>query len=311
MTAIIILNWNGADDTISCLNSFSSVTGNFFIVVTDNGSNDDSTDRIKKYIDKSPLKIYLQELKSNYGFAKGNNMAISFALKFCPDNFLLLNNDTEVTPSFLKNLIDFSTNNSNYRVLTPQIRLYNSKDKIWNCGGSIIFGMRCYYFANKKIDSIPKTKKFLNISFITGCALFFYSDVLSNDGKLFTERFFFGEEDFEFSLRMKRKKIDMACVFNSVIYHKVGSAASKMDYFGKLYLHYLNRFINIRLNSNGFKFKFWRLVNMPFVLKHFYYNTKSISKTLSLWKKLKEDSIKKDRVSKDDFKSLVINKDYF
>ena len=42
---------------------------------------------------------------------------------------------------------------------------------------------------------------FLNISFVSGCALFCFPEILQNDGSLFTERFFFGEEDYEFSLR--------------------------------------------------------------------------------------------------------------
>lgn len=38
MTAIIILNWNGANDTIECLESLYAVQDDFFIVLADNGS---------------------------------------------------------------------------------------------------------------------------------------------------------------------------------------------------------------------------------------------------------------------------------
>ena len=35
---------------------------------------------------------------------------------------------------------------------------------------------------------------------LTGCAMFFYPELLGSDGRLLTERFFFGEEDFEFAI---------------------------------------------------------------------------------------------------------------
>lgn len=311
MTAIIILNWNGADDTIFCLDSLKTVIGDFFVIVVDNGSNNDSVKRLKEYIPTSPLRIHLLELDSNYGFAKGNNLAIAFASKFNPDNYLLLNNDTEVTPDFLKRIVDFSVNNSRYRVLTPQIRLYGDRDRIWNCGGKLLFGLRYYYYAEKNKNSIPKNKRHINISYVTGCCLFFYPELLSEDGKIFTERFFFGEEDFDFSLRMKHKKIKMACVLDSVIYHKVGSSGSDMDNLGKSYLHYLNRFIDIRLNNGGFEFLLWRIINVPFVLRIFYRLTSSVYKSLCLYGKLKHDSFKKDDVLYSDFKSLVITENYF
>ena len=38
MTAIIILNWNGADDTLACLDSLAKAEGDFRIYVVDNGS---------------------------------------------------------------------------------------------------------------------------------------------------------------------------------------------------------------------------------------------------------------------------------
>ena len=33
MTAIILINWNGADDTLACLNSLLKADGDFFVVV--------------------------------------------------------------------------------------------------------------------------------------------------------------------------------------------------------------------------------------------------------------------------------------
>lgn len=47
MTGIIILNWNGWEDTIDCLKSLKQITDTeYFIVLVDNGSNNNSVEKI-------------------------------------------------------------------------------------------------------------------------------------------------------------------------------------------------------------------------------------------------------------------------
>jgi len=48
--AIIVLNWNGWQDTIECLESLYQISyPNYEIIVVDNGSKDESIENIKKY----------------------------------------------------------------------------------------------------------------------------------------------------------------------------------------------------------------------------------------------------------------------
>lgn len=311
MTAIIILNWNGADDTLACLDSLSNADGEFVVYVVDNGSADDSVFRIQSWIDEhNDVDVRLVPLDRNYGFAKGNNKGLEVASKMSPDSYLLLNNDTEVLPDFLVRLQDFSARYPKYRVLTPKINFYYNKQKIWNCGGKLFFGFRKYYYAGYP-DFAVKENGHIDISFVTGCALFFYPELLDEQGHLLTERFFFGEEDFEFSMRMKKNGIKMACVLDSLIYHKVGASGNKMFRFGKLYLHYLNRFIDMRLHMGTMKYLFWELLNVPIVLKYFYRSTHSMLLAFRMLKFLLRDARNKDCVSQKDFDSLVLEHNYF
>ena len=74
MTAIIILNWNGADDTLACLDSLLKAEGDFRVYVVDNGSTDDSLQRIRAWLDAHDgFDAQLVPLDKNYGFARGNN----------------------------------------------------------------------------------------------------------------------------------------------------------------------------------------------------------------------------------------------
>lgn len=282
MTAIIILNWNGSDDTLECLESLYKMTSDFYVVIMDNGSTDGSVERISSWLSDNGISVrnahvghildcppalrecILCSSATNMGYAKGNNEAIRLLGNYLPDSFLLLNNDTVVEPDFLDYLDVFASQHAEMQALTPMICLERRRDVVWNCGGRLALGMRKYYYANKSTAAVKRCD-FLPVTFVTGCALYFRPTLLRGDGGIFTERFFFGEEDFNFCLRMKRERRKMACVLTSKIYHKVSASTSNKAHAGKIYIHYLNRFIDIRLNSTAAFYLLWAMVNVPYV----------------------------------------------
>lgn len=282
MVAILILNWNGFEDTIECLKSLlASNNQDFFIIVGDNGSTNDSINNIERFLindnieyckvvygeDNLPnnlCKVVLCDLKVNNGFSRGNNMMLTLASRYLPDYYLFLNNDTEVEPNFLHLLVSFQREHKQFTILTPLIYYYSNKEKIWNAGGKLRFGFRKYYYGGSSDIRFNKGD-FIECSFITGCALFVTPDILMENKKVFTERFFFGEEDFEFSMRQNLLKNKMACVCDSVIYHKVGSSSKNHSNLSKIYIHYLNRFIDMRLSFPNIKYILWKGIYVPYI----------------------------------------------
>ena len=125
--AIVILNWNGYEDTLECLQSLALCTyNNFEIILVDNASQDNSVAIIKERLhqhnadaslrkfcfeeenrDESSIKVTFIENAENLGFAIGNNIGIAKALELDAGSILLLNNDTTVAPDFLMQLISF------------------------------------------------------------------------------------------------------------------------------------------------------------------------------------------------------------
>ena len=89
--AIVILNWNGVKlfpDYVPSVIEHSKGK-NIEVIVADNGSTDNSLEFLKANFPE----VTLLDLKENYGFAKGYNVALN---QIEADYFVLLNSDVKV-----------------------------------------------------------------------------------------------------------------------------------------------------------------------------------------------------------------------
>ena len=98
--SVIIPNYNGRKYLKACLDSLSrQIFAAFDIVVVDNGSTDDSSE----VLERDYCKVKLIKLDRNYGFSK----AVNEGIKSCKSEYIvLLNNDVEVEPDWLSNLLN-------------------------------------------------------------------------------------------------------------------------------------------------------------------------------------------------------------
>src|SRR5579859_6278398 len=112
--SLIILNWNGWKDTLACVNSLSSIAyPNYELIIVDNGSSDESVKKIALWTkNKKNIRFLINE--KNYGYAKGNNIAIRNVLKKGKSSYILvLNNDTLVEKNFLIELVTAAEKDKN------------------------------------------------------------------------------------------------------------------------------------------------------------------------------------------------------
>ena len=101
--SIIIPVHNQCDATIRCFNSIYSVTKlPYEVIWVDNGSDKDNFELISRQAKLLGSKCKLIRNKTNEGFIKATNQGIAAAQSAYA---ILLNNDTEVTPTWETNLI--------------------------------------------------------------------------------------------------------------------------------------------------------------------------------------------------------------
>ena len=233
---IIILNWNGYEDTLECLQSVSKINFiNYKIIIVDNGSD---TDEIDKLVIDFP-QVKLIKSKDNLGFSGGNNLALDYSIKAGCDFVLLLNNDTIVEPDFLNNLIDNFLKDDKVGIAVPKINYYSNPKIVWYAGG---------YFSKLKgtgfsIGNLaPKEKYNENkyVTFATGCCLLIDINVLKETG-LMDENYFLYLEDTDLCLRVLNAKYKILYVGSALIYHKINAASSKSNSNMPLYYTTRNR----------------------------------------------------------------------
>ena len=100
--AVVILTWNGREDTLECLDALrGEIRGDDAVIVCDNGSQDGTEAAIRS---RHPWVDLIQN-GANLGFAGGNNSGLRSALDRGFEWMLLLNNDTSVPPGALAALL--------------------------------------------------------------------------------------------------------------------------------------------------------------------------------------------------------------
>lgn len=215
---VVILNWNGWRDTLDCLTQVRQLdypTSRLEIVLVDNGSHDESVAQLRRQ-----AGVTLLELPSNVGFAAANNVGIRHVLAHSCDYMLLLNNDTVVSPELLTPLLQVFHMDSTAGVVSPKIRYCDPPDRLWYAGGEFRDPRLIGYMVGLGEVDTGQYDRTRVVDYAVGCCMLIRRAVFEQIGYL-DERFFFYNEDVDFSYRATRRGFSVWYQPDSVILHKV------------------------------------------------------------------------------------------
>lgn len=306
---IIIINYKDINETIECINSIiNNDVNSGDILIVDNESDGENRDSIKSI--RSGNAIHYIFNNKNTGFAYAINQGVNWAHK---NNYLLatfINNDTRLNKNAISLLIErFDVESDPHIVAYIPVICYLEKPKIiWNAGGRIFwFGFRQSKSSDRAFNEIEKYPDIYN--YATGCCILFKIDTFKNLGG-YDERFFFGEEDFNFALRLLKSNDKFRLVKESVIYHKVSKSISgaTSSVLKKTYLYYLNRFIDIKILRGVFYYLIFVLINLPYIYFKILKKDMSFKRKFKFLYSLIIQSYSLDEVSKETFDKIIFNK---
>jgi hypothetical protein len=254
--AVVLVNWNGAADTLATLASLDaagadgrplplaapaprppgvSATGrpwpvpdgagagppiSLVPIVVDNGSSDGSAARLRR--ERPGLAVI--ESGANLGFAGGNEVGIRRALADPEVRWvLLLNTDVHVDPGFLPPLLAACAD-PEVGAAGPKIFYHDPPDRLWAAGGRLRIRETVTRELGRGRPDGPRFSRPADVTYLTTCCLLVPRDALERVGPL-DPAYFINVDDADWCRRALDAGYRLRYVPESRVWHKVAAAS--------------------------------------------------------------------------------------
>ncbi|MDO8657203.1 MAG: glycosyltransferase family 2 protein [Candidatus Levybacteria bacterium] len=254
---IIILNFNGIDETRDCLKSlYKTEYINFQVIIADNGSKINEAEILRKEFNNKKLRFV--RFNKNLGFSGGNNKIIKQIMsdkKNKTEYVLVLNNDTIVDRNWIKELIKVAEADENIAAVAAKIKSFYNPEYFDPSGAGGYLDKLGYPYTRGRIGfSVEKDQgqydTVEDLFWGAGTCLLIRSEPLKKSG-LLPESFFFYHEETDLCWRLKNSGYRIVSAPLAVVYHK-GAVSSVRDIPNRIFFVHRN---NLLLLARNLSFK--------------------------------------------------------
>ncbi len=245
--SVITVSFNCRDLLVDCLKSvYNSDFKNFEVIVSDNGSSDNSRQEVKKLF---PSAVFLENCK-NLGFGAACNAG---AKASSGDLLFFLNPDTEIKPEALSVLARFFSENKDAAViggklLWPDGSFQDSYKRFFSPFFSMLELFEFHYYfknnpMNRKVNyEFEVFDKPQEVDFVIGAAMAVERNIFFESGG-FDENFFMYFEEIDLCKRIVHKGGKIFFLPYMEIVHKKGKVSEKtsvrqLDYYKSMKLYH-------------------------------------------------------------------------
>lgn len=217
--AIVVVNYNSARFIDEFCASLAQVTDPpWTMVAVDSGSADGSMDVIERAF---PDGVYVR-CGDNVGFAAGCNIAVRACIDRGFRYALFLNNDTAVTPEFLRRLVDAA---GERMMVVPKILYYDDHALISTHAGGFDWTLGLFRETyGGKPDGPATSRRRDGLATASFCCALVPLPAFRDAGML-DERFFMYYEETDFIRRAQAHGYVLRYEPSSVIYHRESGAS--------------------------------------------------------------------------------------
>lgn len=222
LISIIIVTFNNIELTKKCLESIENYSdySNLELIVIDNASSD-GTQKYLKIWSNSEMNRLIILNDINRGFAAANNQGLKLA---SGKYFVLLNNDTYVTPGWVRTMFRHFCQNQNIGLLGPVTNNIGNEAKIninYNTMKEMIEKARAY--TSKHIG------KLLQLSTVAFFCVMIPRKVYEEVGEL-DEQFGLGFfEDDDYCRRVEQARYEIRCAEDVFVHHHLSASFMKIN----------------------------------------------------------------------------------
>ncbi|MBM3180639.1 MAG: glycosyltransferase family 2 protein [Chloroflexi bacterium] len=220
LISVIVVTWNSGEHLSHCLSALAKQTRrDFEVILVDNHSTDDSLNGLERHW-LDDLRMTVERLDSNLGFAPANNLGARLARGKW---IALLNADAYPEPDWLENLLKAAERNPQYTAFSSRQIQYNAPHLLDGSGDVYhISGLAWRNDYNMPAGTYGLEQREI-FSPCAAAAMYRREDFLNVGG--FDEDYFsyFEDVDLGFRLRLQGKK----CLYvPEAIVHHVGSGST-------------------------------------------------------------------------------------
>lgn len=244
--SIIIVSWNARSVVEKCLPSVVDTDyPNLEIIFADNAS----TDGTAAWIAREHPEVKIVRHPENWLFCRGNNAALPHATG---EFVVLLNNDVEVPPGWLRPLVDVMTQHPDVAAVQPKLLQYDDRSRFEYAGaaGGYLDRVGYPFTRGRLFDTMERDRgqydDARDVFWATGAALLLRRSALDEVG-LLDERFEMHMEEIDLCWRLQRHGYRIRVEPQSTVYH-VGGASLPQSSPLKTYYNFRNSLLTLYKN---------------------------------------------------------------
>ncbi len=240
---IIILNYNGLDDTCILIESIQANVSQtpYEIIIVDNASKGNDADVLEEKYGKA---VTLLRSPQNVGYAAGNNIGLRYAVSRGIRYYCILNNDTIVIDDFFPAFLRYLDLHEDVAFVGPV--LVDPEMRVQSTGARIRRFKAMSYDINPRIkyDDLEQTE--IPCDMLVGACMMFTRETLDLTGYL-PEAYFLCFEETEWCLKAKGLGKKIVCLAPHYIIHKEHVSLKRVGGLTE-YLMVRNRVVFARRN---------------------------------------------------------------
>lgn len=248
--AVILVNWRRPSDTLKCIENLAKINSNvpLDLFVCDNHSPDDSHHQIVNTLGtlfrtltsaappwisfktaNNDVGVHVLQSPSNLGFAGGNNFAYNSRPKDIEyTHYWFLNNDTEVDPSCLDEMLrKFNHPTNKIGIVGSTMVYFHDKKTVQALGGSVY---KPWSGTMREIGNgltwpceVDEAEIESKMSYVCGASMLVSAELIRDVGLMRDDYFLFFEE-IDWCERARKAGYSLAYASKAIVYHKEGAA---------------------------------------------------------------------------------------
>ncbi len=221
----VVLNWNGLEDTVRCVESLKRTTYEpLAVLVVDNGSVVSPRTRLSDAVE-------VIENPRNLGYAGGNNVGIRLALARGADFVWILNNDAYVEPETLGRLVAAATAHPRAAAVGGKVLRADRPNTLWVAWGRVTWRQSLIALDGEDAADDGRWDGERAVPWIPGCSLLMRSAALRAVGP-FDEEFFAYHEDVEWAARARAAGWELRYTGAARTWHAVHGSSGGARHYG-------------------------------------------------------------------------------